>query len=438
MVSSLYWTFGFFDVGALLLLVSELTSHRGLSKRVRLLLPPWAAVSVLVVAYLCQVAVTAFGVFTQPAALPHAFVPMPLRGAIASHEDLAVAALLGLACIQTYALLSIYRKTPGSGVILCGAAIVWVVSLASPIMVTDDIYAYIGDALLGKLAYAPPALPFQGSFALINVWWPPPMPPTPYGPAWLIASWLFTAPFGSLLGKAIGIRVLGAVSFGALLLILRALRMPPRMIAVAALNTGIAFEYVASGHNDLFGIVLLCGAALAVRRPAIAALFVIAGGLVKLPFAFFGLPLLVRVKSKAARLIALVTVPAAAAALTFAAGGAGYYRALLPHTTTTPVMMALSGSVALAVIVCTIAAIFSVRRLRSVVWLTPLAASYTLSSYAIWGLPYALTRRNVLSYLLVAFPLATTLVEIKFTTIWSLFIVVPVVFAWQALAIRDR
>jgi hypothetical protein len=131
-------------------------------------------------------------------------------------------------------------------------------------------------------------------------------------------------------------------------------------------------------------------------------------------------------------------VPLAAAALTFAAGGAGYYRALLVHTTTSPMMAILSGAVALAVIAAMIGGLFSIRRLRSVVWLTPLAASYTLSSYSVWGLPYALSRRSVLAYLLVAFPLATVLLEVKFFTLWSLFIVVPAIFVWQVLAVRKQ
>jgi hypothetical protein len=53
-------------------------------------------------------------------------------------------------------------------------------------------------------------------------------------------------------------------------------------------------------------------------------------------------------------------------------------------------------------------------------------------------LPYALSRRSVLGYLLVAFPLAAVLLEVKLFTLWSLFVVVPLLFAWQILAVRRR
>lgn len=420
------------------MLAAELTSHHGLMPgSVRPARVPLLA-GALIASYVAELALMAFAVFHQAQPPPNAFVPLPLNGAIAAHKDAVVAAIVALTALQSYLLLRLYRARGfGRWIWICSGVLV-VISLASPVMLTADAYAYVGDALIGSAAYAPPNVPFAGQFAPIDAWWSIPLPPSPYGPLWLVTAWLVTAPWGSLLGKVLAIRALGAVSFVALLSIMRGLRMPERILAVTALNPGLLFEYVASAHNDLFGIALLCAAALVIRRPAIAALLVVAGGLVKLPFALFGLPIVVRIRSTVARVASLVIVPLAAAAVTVAAGGAGYYRALAPHTTTSPGMAILSGAVALAVVIAMVTAIFRSRRLRSVVWLTPLAASYTLSSYAVWGLPYALLQRRVLGYLLVAFPLAAALLEVKFFTLWTLFIVVPLVFAWQIVAVRRR
>ncbi|HZY99764.1 MAG TPA: hypothetical protein VFE36_09335 [Candidatus Baltobacteraceae bacterium] len=437
-MSELLWIFAVFDVGALAMLAAELTARRGLTRtRTRPGSIPFV-VATIAASYVAQLALMTYAVFQQAQHPPGSFLPLPLNSAIVNDKDLIVGASIALAALQTYLLLRLYRARAYGRWLWIGSTALVVLSVASPVMLTADAYAYVADALLGRAAYAPPNVPFSGQFAPIGVWWNVPLPPTPYGPLWLLTAWLATAPFGSLLGKVIAIRALGAASFVALLLVMRGRRVPDRILAVAALNPGILFEYVASGHNDLFGIVLLCAAALAIRRPAIAALLVIAGALVKLPFALFGLPVMVRVRSTVARVAALIAVPLVAAAVTFTAGGEGYYRALLPHTSTSPMMAILSGTVALAVIVAMAVAIFGVRRLRSVVWLTPLAASYTLSSYTLWGLPYALSRRSVLGYLLVAFPLAAVLLEVKLFTLWSLFVVVPLLFAWQILAVRRR
>ncbi|HEY1977021.1 MAG TPA: hypothetical protein VGG89_10770 [Candidatus Baltobacteraceae bacterium] len=437
-MSELLWIFAVFDIGALAMLAAELGAKRGLTpERPRAGGAPLLA-GAIVASYAAELALVAFAVSHQAQTPPKAVLPLPLNSAITVGKDFVVAGLVGLAAVQTYLLLALYRSRTFGRWIWIGAAALVAMSLASPVMLTADAYAYVADALLGRAAYAPPNVPFTGQYAPIDVWWSIPLPPSPYGPLWQIVAWIATAPFGSLLGKVIAVRALGAAAFAGLLAVMRALRVPDRIVAVTALNPGILFQYVASGHNDLFGIVLLCAAALAIKRPAIAALLVLAGGLIKVPFALFGLPVMVRVRSVAARVASLFGIPLAAAALTFAAGGAGYYRALLPHTTTSPMMAILSGAVALAVIVSMVVAMFRARRLRSVVWLTPLAASYTLSSYAVWGLPYALSRRSILGYALVAFPLATVLLEVKFFTIWSLFIVVPLVFAWQILAARNR
>ena len=425
-----------FDAGALLVLVSELTSARGLATHVRARWPAWLSIATLLASYAAQLAVLAYAVHHQAQQSPNAFLPLPLTGAVTTNQNAVTAAMLALAALQTYALLQLYRAGAPPRAVVAGSAVLLVLSLLSPAMISADAYAYVADALLGRLAYAPPAAPFGGEYAVIGAWWKP-LPPTPYGPLWLASAWLVTAPFASLLGKIAALRGLGAAAFVALPLLLRALGLPPRIVAIAALNPALAFEFVAGAHNDLFGIVLLLAAAFfARRRPAVAALLLVAGALVKLPFAILGLPALAALRSRAARVAACVCIPAAAFALSWLAGGAGFVAAMRPHLATSAAMAVLTSLVAAVVLAASIAAVFRARRLRAMSLLAPLASAYSLAWYVAWGLPYASGRRTTAAYLLLAFPLAAMLLEVKFMTPWTLFAVVPAIFAWQILAVR--
>ena len=97
--------------------------------------------------------------------------------------------------------------------------------------------------------------------------------------------------------KLISFRVLGVFLYVAFLAGLRACGVKPRMMAVAALNPGLMLEYVANAHNDFIAIVVLVFAAALVRaRPLIGLGLIAVAGLVKLPYAIFGLPLLSRIR----------------------------------------------------------------------------------------------------------------------------------------------
>jgi hypothetical protein len=56
-----------------------------------------------------------------------------------------------------------------------------------------------------------------------------------------------------------------------------------------------------------------------------------------------------------------------------------------------------------------------------------MASSYVASWYLIYALPYALARRKMLVYLLVAFPFADVLIDAKFMQWWTYAILLPLV-----------
>jgi len=79
----------------------------------------------------------------------------------------------------------------------------------------------------------------------------------------------------------------------------------------------------------------------------------------------------------------------------------------------------------------------SKRRLRAAVWIIPMLSAAIYPWYFLWGLPYALARRRVLSYLLVCFPFVTVLVGLSlFLRVWELNVGLPVAviasIAWRA------
>ena len=208
---------------------------------------------------------------------------------------------------------------------------------------------------------------------------------------------------------------------------------------LAALNPAIYFQFVASAHNDLFGIVLVLAGGLYVQtRPFAAIALITAGALVKLPFALFAAPLLAVQRSVTWRVLAFAVAAAVAAAVTLLAGGSGFVRAQAPHLAWSGIAGITTVAVAFAALAALGAAFLGGRRLRSAVWLIPLVSAYTCAWYLAWALPYAVARRRIVAYLLIAYPIASILLEVKFMRPWTLFAVVPAVVAVQALAWRKR
>jgi hypothetical protein len=434
------WIFAIFDCGVLVLILCEMTASPSRAYRRSHCTGAASVIAVvaLLASYAMQLALTAYVAAHQapPPPLP-AFAPAPpISGAIPAFDAVAALALV-IGGMQTALLLFLYRNPPGWRAIVVGGAVLALMAWASPVLYSGDVYAYIGDGLLGLAAYAPPSVPFHGDLTAINAWWGVPIPRTVYGPLWIGTVAIVTAPFATLFGKFVALRTLGALTVAGLLLVLRALRVPRRILAVAALNPALYFAYVTNAHNDLFGMVIILCATLVIRdRPAFAFALMTAGALVKLPFALFALPLVAEIRSIPLRVAFCIGVPAVAAAVTLWAGGSGFVVAATPHVLTSGLAAWCTVAIGIAALAATGVAAAGGRRLRAAVWLMPLATAFACSWYLAWSLPYAVARHRILGYFLVGFPLAAAVIDVKLMRPWTIFIVVPAVVAWQAFALR--
>lgn len=343
------------------------------------------------------------------------------------HPDLITGLLLVLTAAQSYVLLAVYRsQSRPRGTIWIGFGVLLVLSLAAPALISFDMYGYVHDSILGLAAYNPPNVPFAGAYHVFDLWFGGPSP-TLYGPLWLALVKVVMALGPTLLAKLLVWRAFCALLYLALLLGLRTLRMPDRILAVVALNPGFMLQFVANGHNDLVAIVLLVFAAILARDRWWLSLGLIAvAGLVKLPYAVLGLPLMALMNPMWLRILAAIAMVAVTALFSWIGGGTAYFATLLGHVGARPedILHRVAGVAALVLLVT---AFLGMRRLRTASWIMSSMASIMFAWYSVWGMPYALARRRVLSYLLVCFPFATMLVESSFVRQWSLMYVIGVV-----------
>ena len=394
--------------------------------------PPWPAwmwCAILVVTYAMQLGLVWYAATAISGSEPwRGLLPIGVASHDAKHPDATAAALLALGALQSFSLLGLYRSAAQRRVLFAGAAALLLLSMAAPAFISPDPYAYVGDALLGAASYAPPHSDLPGEFALINHFFTTPMLPAPYGPLWIAIARLVANPFPSLLEKLLAFRALGAASFVAFLAGLRALRVPRRILAVAALNPGLAMQYVASAHNDLLGIAAIVIAAALLRRNAVAACgLVVVAALIKLPFAILGLPILAAVPRRGARYACAIAILSGAVAVSWFGAGAGYFQGLAVHVPEVGFVHLLNAAVSVAALVAIAVAFLGGRRLRNAVWLMPMMGSYIASWYVTYGVPYALARRRILGSLLVLMPFAALLLDAKFMRAWTYAAVVPAI-----------
>lgn len=404
-------------------------------------LPAWSWIAVLLVTYAAQLGIVLYAARHQfPTAAWRATMPLAVvddRGLATEHGDAVTVAMLAFAALQTYCLLALYRERVSPLLCCTGCALMLVLSLCAPALLSFDLYGYVHDALLGRMAWMPPHVAFSGEYRVFDQWFGQPSA-TIYGPLWLALIRIVTAAGTTLFGKLMAWRVFCALLYLVLLGGLRALRVPPRMLLVTALNPGMMLEFVANAHNDLVALVLIVFAAVLVRDRVVPALgLLVVAGLVKLPYAVLGLPVLAAVAPLRLRTIYAATVLAAIALLSLAGGGAAYVHSLTAHVGSTPENLAhrIAGFVAIALIASTL---FGMRRLRSAVWTMPMIGAFTYAWYFIWGFPYALSRRRILAYLLIAFPFVAILMETAFERTWEIVAVIPLVVALSILPARDR
>ena len=341
----------------LLLLVAEyfgmLSSRTPRTPR----LPNFAWVALLVVSYAVQLGVVRYAALNQPG-MPDWRLTMPIpvvddRGLPTANGDIVTAVMLVLAALQSYALLALYRaQTLSRPLLWIGCGVLLALSLFAPALMSFDMYGYVRGAVLGVASYTPADIPFSGDYHILNLWFDGPIY-TLYGPLWIAMAQAVTVAAPTFFAKLVSFRVLGVFLYVAFLAGLRACGVKPRMMAVAALNPGLMLEYVANAHNDFIAIVVLVFAAALVRaRPLIGLGLIAVAGLVKLPYAIFGLPLLSRIRPVWMRYAGAAAMLAVVVAISWIGGGAAYFSTLIGHVGSRPedIVHRLAGVAALLAI----------------------------------------------------------------------------------------
>jgi hypothetical protein len=95
-------------------------------------------------------------------------------------------AAFGIAAGQSYMLwrlLGAAPKATAASKLVAGAALLAIVSLASPLLTSSDPYFYVGAGILGFQTYEPPHMPFRGEFSPLNYQFV--VDGTTYGPLWV-------------------------------------------------------------------------------------------------------------------------------------------------------------------------------------------------------------------------------------------------------------
>jgi len=340
-------------------------------------------------------------------------------------ETPAVCGLLLCGAIESYALLALYRREARGVAVAAGAIALAALSLATPLLFNADLYAYVGNGILGLSAYTPPHLPFAGELHAINVWWGVPVPPATYGPLWLVTARLLTGS-GAILVDLLGFRLLGLTMLASIVALLHVSNVPRPLLALVALNPALYWQFVLDGHNDLIPTaIVLVAAAVAASGPGLSALLIAVAALFKAPFALLGLPVLIAVRSPSRRWIAAGVAVAVAASASAIAGGPGYAAALLRQVGGSGTLTAFHALAAAAAVALIAGALAGPKRLRTAAWLLPAVAPYAAPWYALWSLPYASSARRALVYLLVALPLVAVLLEPSLARWWTVTVCVP-------------
>jgi hypothetical protein len=335
----------------------------------------------------------------------------------------------GAALLSTLGLAGLYfsmrGRRPGMRTqTILGTAFVATAGLAlfSPALTSFDLYAYAGASHAGITAgYHPIGVPFTGEWAAINTIYGTPIVPSPYGPVWLLVSYLLTAWAPTLWSALTLLRALELAALLACIGALRALRVPAHAIAVFALNPALHANFVTDGHNDLLAVAFVLAAAALRERSLPLAIFVAACAAgIKLPFLAIAPLAFALEPSVMRRFAAAGATVAVGLVLSFSLGAAGYtsalvqtasiYRATLADPTVDALRFAL-----LALALGAVAAALCARRFGPTMsWAFVAFGTSLFGWYLAWGIPYAVTERRWLSTYLISLPLLSFLLTTAF------------------------
>jgi len=352
---------------------------------------------------------------------PTWFAALPLiaiddRGPLYGHAPIgpyvaACAAIETIGCAVLYLVSRGRRYTkPLRGYVAAVAAVMLAAAIITPALTSFDLYAYVGSAHVPN-AYHPPAISFNGDFALIDRIYGVPIFPSPYGPAWLALAHAVVAPCATLGAAVVALRALGALALVASVAALRALGARDGELAVALLNPGLIGYFVFDGHNDLVGVALILWAMALRERSAVAsALLAIAAGGMKAPFLAIGTLAFARSARPVARLTGAAAVFAGGFALSAVFGGRDYLRAiratsyLYRDALHDPVVNALHALLATTALAAIVLAVTTRRSWPTAAWSFLALAASVFGWYTVWGLPYAIFERRWLAPFLVSLP----------------------------------
>lgn len=414
---------------ALALVAWELQSRR-LFGGVRLALPRFAprftglGAALLVAAFAAQIALSFYQAGhdgPRPAWLGQAPIRLVSDAYAfgANHLWFSVAAVLVVA-LQTAALLLIVgtvadgrsRFATSVGWAALGALVL--LSMTSPVVTSFDLFGYVGIGMLKWQPFARPAAFFSGEFARVFDHYP--LRPTIYGPVWIATNALVVASGTTFLGKIIALRLFGVMVVAALIATLRALGAGRAVLWIVALNPMLWWQFVADAHNDLFAVVLIAGALLAVERRVLwlAIILVAAAGAVKLPFVVLGLVVFGRAETRRATVICALLSLALAVGIS-ALAGRPYLDALLSTAQGRHVWDPASTAGRIVVVVVAFAALgMALARKRWIGfagWLFPGFAPVLFPWYLVWSLPYVVAVGDGIVETLIALPLVATLAD---------------------------
>jgi len=160
--------------------------------------------------------------------------------------------------------------------------------------------------------------------------------------------------------------------------------------------------------------------------------------LVKLPFVLLALPVFVRIRPEALRYALCAAAIAGAIVLSWIGGGSDYLHGLSVHMPMAGAAFFTNAAVTVAALTILGLSILARRRYASAVWIFPMMSSYVATWYVTYGLPYALQRRRILAYLLIALPVVTMLVDAKFMRPWTFAAVLPAFVILDLALARHR
>jgi hypothetical protein len=329
-------------------------------------------------------------------------------GALALLQSALLAALYAFVRGRTLSRAAWFGVAGAGGLIALAA-------LFTSGLTSSDIYLYAGHGMLGLGAYSPPAARFGGEFGAINDLRGVPIYPSLYGPLWLAVASGVSLGVHGLGAQLFAFRALGLTLFAACLALLAAMRCPPVIVALFALDPAFYEQFVADAHNDVLPLALTLAALwLAPRRAWLGCLLVVAAGATKLPFAIAGLVAFGAIPSRARRIALGTASVLGALAATFVASGGMYFsnsaRMSARITHDAFIVVTHDVAIALALTAAVLALVFG-RYLAGASWSFVSLSTTLFPWYVAWSVPYALAEETLLPAFLCTLPVATFLMS---------------------------